>query len=178
MSARAEDGFTLPELIVSVVILGIIGGAITGSIVTGLKVTDGTAEQIKESTDAQLASAYFAGDAQSATAVQDSAHLACALPVGATAIVSFSWEDPAQAAVPRVASWFTQTVAGERQLSRTFCQGASQQTTTVSRSLGAAGPDLSCTGGCNGTPTRTTLEVTENSGYTFRLSGTRRAATS
>lgn len=177
MRWRGEEGFTLPELMVSVVILGIIMSALTGAIITGLKVTDGTALRIKESTDAQLASAYFASDMQSSTAVLPTVHPVCALPVGASAVVSFSWEDPAEPAVPRVASWFTHTVDGERHLSRRYCQGASVSTATVSRGLGDTGPDLACPGGCAGTPRRAALTVTEVSGYSFRLAGTRRSAT-
>ena len=177
MRWRGEEGFTLPELLVAVVILGIIGGALTGSIITGLKVTDGTSERIGESTDAQLASAYFAGDVQSATAVLPSLHPACALPAGASAVVSFSWDDPAQPAVPRIATWFTQDVGDQRHLSRQYCQGATTSTTTVSRSLGAAAPELTCAGGCTGTPKSATLKVTEESGFSFRLSGTRRTTT-
>ena len=177
MSWRSEEGFTLPELLVAVVILGIIGGALTGSIITGLKVTDGTSERIGESTDAQLASAYFAADVQSASAVLPSLHPTCALPAGASAIVSFSWEDPAEPAVPRVATWFTQDVGDQRHLSRKYCQGATTSVQTVSRSLGAAGPQLACPGGCTGTPKAATLTVTEESGFSFRLSGTRRTTT-
>lgn len=177
MRWRAEDGFTLPELLVAVVILGIIGGALTGSIITGLKVTDGTSERIGESTDAQLASAYFAGDVQSATEVLGTLHPLCALPQGASAVVSFSWEDPTDSA-RRVASWFTRDVDGDRHLSRRYCEGgAVKSTVTVARSLGAAAPDLSCPGGCAGTPKSATLTVTEKSGFTFRLAGTRRAGT-
>ena len=177
MNMRSDDGFTLPELMVAVVILGIIAGAITGAIITGLKVTDGTAERVKESTDAQLASAYFAGDMQSSTAVIPAVHPVCGVPAGAAAVVSFSWEDPTDPAVPRVATWFTQTVDGERHLSRRYCEGVGGYTVTVSRSLAGAGPDLQCPGGCTGTPRRASMVVTETSGYTFRLAGTRRSAT-
>lgn len=174
---RNEDGFTLPELLVSVVILGIISGAITGAIITGLNVTDGTSQRIKESTDAQLASAYFANDVQSSGTVVPAAHPACAPPAGGTAIVSFSWEDPSEPAVPRVATWFTSNVGEERHLSRRYCEAASGYTVTVSRALAGSGPDLACPGDCAGSPRRVALTVTETSGYTFRLAGTRRSET-
>lgn len=177
MTWRSDDGFTLPELLVAVVILGVISSALTGAIITGLNVTDGTSARVKESTDAQLASAFFAWDVQSSTTVATALHPDCAVAAGASPIVSFSWEDPAEPAVPRVAVWFTQTVDGERHLSRRFCEGGSGTTVTVSRALGPDGPVLTCSGGCSGTPVRVEMAVTELSGYAFRLTGTRRSAT-
>jgi len=64
---RSEGGFTLPELLIAITLLGLIVGAITASLILGIKTTDGTAFRLSASHDAQLLSLYFPSDAQNAT---------------------------------------------------------------------------------------------------------------
>ena len=67
--ARPEEGFTLTEVLVTVVITGIIAGAVTASIIIGLRTTDATVNRLSDSRDAQLAAAYFGTDVQGADKV-------------------------------------------------------------------------------------------------------------
>lgn len=69
MRKRTDEGFTLVETLVTVVITGIIGGAVVASIIIGLRTTDATANRLADSRDAQLAAAYFGTDVQGADEV-------------------------------------------------------------------------------------------------------------
>lgn len=65
-----EDGFTLVEMLMVIIILPLIIGAVTVVMITSLKATDthdkqGTSQRLAESHDAQLTSAYFVRDVQS-----------------------------------------------------------------------------------------------------------------
>lgn len=64
-----DEGVTLIELIIAIGILVIVMGAIASSMITGLKVTSETQQRISESREAQIASAYFTNDVQTAVTV-------------------------------------------------------------------------------------------------------------
>jgi len=62
--SRDDSGFTLVELLISIVILGIIAGPLAGVVLSYLKNTGATSARMSESHDAQMAAAYFAQDVQ------------------------------------------------------------------------------------------------------------------
>ena len=64
--ARSEAGFTLVELIVSIAILGLIAGALSGAAMAAFRTTGETDVSLSESDDLQLAASYLADDAQGA----------------------------------------------------------------------------------------------------------------
>lgn len=108
---HGEAGVTLVEVIVSVIILSIIGYALTESVILGLRTAARTQEQVAGSLDRQLVSTYFSADAQSADAVSTGDN-ACATG----SIVTFSWED----GLDKVAAYVVDT--DERRLVRRYCE--------------------------------------------------------
>jgi prepilin-type N-terminal cleavage/methylation domain-containing protein len=66
---REERGFTLVEIMISMVILGILISSVGGALFISLKTTDATKQRFAESHDVQVASAYLANDVQSASDV-------------------------------------------------------------------------------------------------------------
>jgi hypothetical protein len=89
-------------------------------------------------------------------------------------VVTFRWSDDVSAA--SAASYVVRTVSGDRTLVRSLCRGGPPvATATIVHDLAATDPSVVCTPSCNA-PTSVTLTVTQSSGNTFRLLGTRRSA--
>ncbi len=179
MTRPTEEGFTLVELLITTVIIGFVVSAVTASLVVGLKTTDDTNKRLSESHDAQMASVYFAADAQNADDVSLS-DPTC----GGAPLVRFHWKEDGPAK-DKVASYAVVEEAGERRLVRHYCEnGVPLNKVVVVHGLGPSGPVVSCdppTGvpGCSVAPFKpgsVTLEVTAESGYAFSLSGTRRTS--
>lgn len=68
-TGRPESGFTLTELLVTIVILGIIGVLLPKAIVLGLKFTAGTEKRVAATSAVGTLGRYFYGDVQSAVGV-------------------------------------------------------------------------------------------------------------
>jgi prepilin-type N-terminal cleavage/methylation domain-containing protein len=177
MKGNREDGFTLIELLVAIVILGAIVGAIGTSIVVGLRTTDTTTQRLSESHDAQMATSWFGSDVQSAGDVTLNAVDACS---GGTALVALSWTD---AGIAKVASYFVRTTSAEKQLVRAYCAGSAPKVETViahrllsTGSVAAACvPAATCTGAHPWKPQTVTISVTDESGYAYTISASRRS---
>jgi prepilin-type N-terminal cleavage/methylation domain-containing protein len=63
---RSERGYTLTEMIIVIVILGLITGALTGTMLTALNGHKVTTQRVKESADAQIIAGFLVRDAQAA----------------------------------------------------------------------------------------------------------------
>jgi prepilin-type N-terminal cleavage/methylation domain-containing protein len=61
---RDDDGFTLVELLMSIVILGVIAAPLAAVVIGYFKNSAATSARLNESHDAQIAAAYFAQDVQ------------------------------------------------------------------------------------------------------------------
>jgi type II secretory pathway pseudopilin PulG len=130
---RSEAGFTLIELVVSLVLLTLLTGAIAAAIVGSFSTTRASDQRTKESNDAQIIAAFLTRDAQAAggtdpaTGISDPSlgvsttdAAGCAVP--GTLLMRFKWIDRAPTTdIPNVASY--SFVSGSSQIVRTICVG-------------------------------------------------------
>ncbi|GAA1940406.1 type II secretion system protein [Kitasatospora viridis] len=68
-TGRSESGFTLTELLVTIVIVGIIATLLPKAIILGLRFTAGTQQRVAATSATGALNRYFYGDVQSADAV-------------------------------------------------------------------------------------------------------------
>lgn len=197
---RRDGGFTLVELLVAVVIIGIISLPLGNVLVSYFRNTDATTARLNESHDAQIAAAYWAQDVagmgtRSTTTpydfVQsiDNPTYTCAPGVG-TPIVRFISDDypsgPGTATQVRVA-YVVETVSGQTQLHRIRCVGSSVPTSdaVLAHDLNpATPPSVTCSTTCTASPAipstvSLTLSIkdpkdTNSTAYTVVLNGQRR----
>lgn len=125
--SRDEAGFTLIEALMSIMILGVLMGALATAVILYFRTTDQTTQKLSESPGLQLASDYFSSD----VAANDTALGAqsCRLS-GQTALVSFRWQDPGTGATTSnddrnfVVSYVVVAVGTQKELQRNQCIGA------------------------------------------------------
>jgi prepilin-type N-terminal cleavage/methylation domain-containing protein len=165
---RREDGFTLPELIITVTIIGVISAGLAGVVLSFLKTTTDTQARLTESHDVQFATAYWQRDVASigvrgwdATSksfpLQQSVNItpACSLPAG-TRVATLAWSEYTSTSLDSTATPTTITVSyvaepdtGGYNLIRTRCTGATKDSEfEVMHSLNALPTvtcDISCT---------------------------------
>ena len=131
----ADDGFTLVELMVGMVITVIIFGAIAGAMIVSFRTTDVTQQRMSESHDAQISSAYLANDVQSAAVVHLGSGGDCS---GApTTLIRFTYEHGE-------AVYKCGTSSGEIQVTRTF----DGESLVLAHFAGVARPSVSCSAEC------------------------------
>lgn len=139
---KVEDGFTLVEMIIAMLIIGIISVPL-GNVVLGfLRNTNATTARLTESHDAQISAAYWGRDVASIgtrstmspyllqpsveTGVPNNSGL---YPCGAgtaNAIVRLAYDDFTAAGVATLVrvAYVVQTVSGQTELHRLRCQGS------------------------------------------------------
>ena len=177
MRLRRTDGFTLVELLVAVVILGIITAALATAVRVTFRTTDEASERLVAAQSVNISASAFGSDAQSADTVfaGDPTGAPCG---GSGARLSLLWDD---AGVRSVASYHLD--AGV--LRRTHCvAGQPDRPQTLSATVTSLGVPQCATGSplaisdCTASG-QEALEVawlvTESNGDTHTLRGTRRA---
>jgi prepilin-type N-terminal cleavage/methylation domain-containing protein len=156
MRGRGEQGVTLLELIVVIMILGVIVPVITASIVVGLQAAEGTADRVDLSHDAKLTGIYMVPDIQSAETVTLGSST-CTNATG-TKVVTFGWDEEGTAVVVSYVADMT-----AHTLVRTVCRDAVQianQTVTVAHNISDTPVSTTCSPNC-AAPARTVTTVVE-----------------
>lgn len=197
-----DEGFTLVELLIVIVIMGVIVPALGAAVFSVLQNSNATTQRMVQSHDGEIATAFFANDVQSAdvspTATSPLSSTDTRCDNGSSVVVRLAWTEygsGGSVTSPQVASYNlavygTSTGAAGPILRRYFCSGpsyagplslisnvaiAANLASTTSATVSVAScPDLS--------PRGATLTVTDTAvggvpGYVFSLSGTRRKAT-
>jgi prepilin-type N-terminal cleavage/methylation domain-containing protein len=159
LSARgghpSDAGFTLVELLISIVILGVVVGPLTGVVIGFLTSSDSTARRMNESHDAQMAADYFAQDVQAVgvhdysdptkldkpllqsveTAVAPTAGNypcgAAGLPAATVRLAWDEWDDAAVAAGTPTPVRVAYLVENGTELHRLVCRGSATPTSDV-----------------------------------------------
>ena len=116
---RNEEGFTLPELMIGMVIMSLLIVAIAGALIVSLKTTGSTEQRLHESQDVLITSSYVANDVQSAARVEKDPGTADCSGSFVT-LVTFRYSATAQ---QPAAVYQCGTANGETQVTRTFNNG-------------------------------------------------------
>lgn len=184
---RSDDGFTLPELLIVIVVMSFIVPAMVAVIFLTFSNATDTSNRVRDSSSAQTASAYFASDAQGAETVAPGGTTCMgSAPAGHayTSVVQFEWKDPTDAStlVTKDSVYFVDRYTNAdgvtvRALRRSYCEAGSQQSNlTLVGALDTSTPSVACDTACTGSPTTVTLSAVTQTGFSFSLSGTRRAS--
>ncbi len=170
---RRDRGFTLVELVISLVLSAIVIGVTTSAMLTSMNAADSTVAQIADSTDATLVSAYLIRDAQAAGGV-DPATGTQAVDVGVSIaptvagwqgceqsgdlVVRFSWYDrQAGSATPVVVTY---ALGPDGALTRRVCERGTTVDVIVGSHVSAASASCAPVADCTGVPETVTLSMT------------------
>jgi prepilin-type N-terminal cleavage/methylation domain-containing protein len=160
-----DAGFTLVELLLAVVLLGVVMTAIGNAMIGFTRNTDATIHRLGESHDAQIAAAYFTQDVasigvrdtdetllQSVETRSRSRALRCG-PEDGHLVVRLGWDDQTGATSSRevVVSYVVRNDAGQPQLHRLVCSPQEGQLSDiiVAHYLDTALPAVVCTDDAN-----------------------------
>ncbi|MFC0629038.1 PulJ/GspJ family protein [Kribbella deserti] len=197
MRIRRQTGFTMLELLVTIVIMGIISLPLADLLIGALKQMSETSERMDRTDDARLASVYFARDVASvglrdygnavtggtlpfkpSVQVGSSAGAVCGpLPTPALRLLSDSWDMSVHPPVRRTDVIVYYVAAGE--LHRAVCRGPG--TTPVSnlviaRKVQPGTTVVSCSTPCElaAVPERITFQFVTGEDHVVTLVGQRR----
>lgn len=192
--AHDQDGFTLVELIVAIVLMGIVAVPLGVSFVEAVKTTGATSTSLGSSHDTQLVDYYLQRDAAGASATSSPSAWACAVGAGATVgpnagIIQFTWPQADVATGSTLASGYAGFSPGTNYeadyiyqsggLTRYYCSVTASgtfistiQTNRVASTLSltvppVATPVSTCTGGAGPCITVTSVTWTDSSGKVF-----------
>lgn len=165
---RSEAGFSLPELLAAITILGLIMSVMSSAFILGLRTTDEASTRLGNSFDAQLVTRYFISDVQSATFSEASTDSGYTLHTGCAdssedvlRLVSASETGPGVAV-----RYQLRTTGAVKELVRQRCDfsvSATPTSTVVAHDLGGA--TASAAGG------HVDLVLTTSSGPEWTVSG-------
>src|SRR5688572_21539043 len=179
--AQHEAGFTLPELLIVVVVGGLVSGAIAAGFIVSTKATADGKTRLDESHDTQQAAAYFTADASNASYFRPDAP---PTSVGANCqdfeyggaagsnVGMFEW---VEGGVTKTALYGI-PAGTEKVMVRRYCENsATVSEVKLTRHIGSADPVVTCPTPivpfttCNQESTYLELSVEENTGYDYTL---------
>ena len=173
-----EDGFTLVELLMSIVISGIILGPIAASLLVGLRTSDETSNRLVGSNDAQMLSVWLTPDIQSAGGqsgdVATSSNTDCS---GISNVLRLRWRETSGSTTTTYnAAYAVSQTDGEWRLIRYLCVDSGSATThVVARNLASSSAATATANGTKVSMTVTEANTPANpTGYAFTVSGHRR----
>jgi|BarGraIncu01121A_1022015.scaffolds.fasta_scaffold62143_1 prepilin-type N-terminal cleavage/methylation domain-containing protein len=160
-----DDGFTLVELIIAIIIIGVITVPLGDVVIGFLRSSDATTARLLESHDVQIASAYWARDVTSigmrigpgesgfettpfalkpSVAVGTDASLSSLPPCGTTGtpIVRFAWDDFSESGVKSIVQ-VAYVLETPTELHRIRCNSAGDSDITLTHDL-VTPPALAC----------------------------------
>ena len=121
-----ETGMTMIELLIVIAILPLVIGAIGIALVSSYKVNTAVRPRLSDSHDAQLTSAYFARDVQSATEITTSTTPVCTTTGSPTPLLGLEW--PAtNGTQTNAVEYVTQAIG----TTRTVTDGVTSSSTTI-----------------------------------------------
>jgi prepilin-type N-terminal cleavage/methylation domain-containing protein len=179
--AQDQAGFTLPELLIAVLIVGLVSGAVATSFLVSSKATADGKTRLDESHDTQQAAAYFTADAANAsyfrpTTPPPSVGASCQDYTygGATGvnIGLFEWVD---GGVTKTALYGI-PAGPDKLMVRRFCEnGTMVSEVKLTRHIGSTNPVVTCDAPvapfttCNQESEYLELSVQEKTGYDYTL---------
>lgn len=143
---ESQSGFTLIEVLVVLVLLPLVFGAVAIVIITSLRNDSGISTKLADSHDAQITSAYFVRDVQSADRIW--APTTSSTPLCGTGNQVLGLESNLNPGPAIYVSYVTEMLGTSPALVRNFCTGATRTASTVSHDLGGtsdAVTNLACT---------------------------------
>jgi len=173
-----EAGFTLPELLIAVSIMGVVIAAIAGVFVVAMRTNESIGRRHNESHDAQILATYWANDVQSTWAIAGNAFPCGTLGAGQSIVANFALNNSGEKV--------TYLKSGGSLLRRQCDQSTGtvgDDLTVVRLADPALAPSVTCDGAtCDQgeRPNSVKISVTEEAGeasadaYKFELTGSRR----
>jgi Tfp pilus assembly protein PilV len=187
---RREDGFTLVELLISVMLLVIVTGGLITAMIVSMRTVDATRQRITDTTGAQLVTSWLVSDAQNANHVNPAS--SCLTGTG-TKVLELNWTDSADNTTVTDVLYETEPAdATNFQLARVVytvsgatCTQQSKQLLVRDVSTTAGQTIAVCSPTCGDAATRVGLHVTafatqpnnaNYTSYTFEVYGSRRTS--
>lgn len=171
--ASGQGGFTLPELLIAIVVGSTVVTALSAAFLVTTKTTIAAKSRLDESHDTQQAAAFFTADAANASYFST-----VTPPVSATGtcdpfsgagearVGMFQWAD---SGVTKAAMYGT--TGSPATLVRRYCEnGVKINDSKITRNIGASSPVVTCPASpCSANSTYLELNVTETSGFDYTL---------
>ena len=175
---RSDAGLTLVELLVATSISGMLAGVIASAFFVGVKTTDTANARLAGSQGAQITRSFFPADVSSASADGPVAAvtvgpLPCTDATPIVATLSWTDRDATATAVRKQAVYSCEVVGTQRNLVRAYTENAVLRGKVV-LAYDVLAASATCSPDCTA-PRTATLTVTEIGGFTFTITGLRRA---